>query len=83
MINSGEVIYYIEYLDHAKIYSDPEETFKKPFTLWCVGKIFKESDDYIAVVCSGTKARPPNTEPSYEIVLKSAIIKKEVVHIVE
>lgn len=82
MISVGEAIYFIEYLDHGKVFSDPKEIFKKPLKLWCVGKILSESDDFIAVICSGTIGRKPSTEPSYEIILKSAITKKEVIYTV-
>lgn len=83
MISPGEAIYYFEYLDHAKSFSDPKEIFKKPFKLWCTGKILTESEDFIAVVCSGTIGRKPNSSPSFEIIVKSAITKKEVIHIVD
>ena len=81
MINVGEAIYYIEYKDHAR--SNNLERLNNPFILWCVGKIAKESKEFIAVICSGTKSETPSSQPTYEIVLKSAIIKKEVIYIVE
>lgn len=83
MITPGEAIYYIEYFDHGKTYNQPTEIFKNPFKLWCTGKIAEESDDFLAVICSGTIDRKPNTEPTYEIILKSAIITKELIHIVK
>jgi len=83
MISPGEAIYYIEYLDHGKTSSNPKKIFANPLTLWCVGKVLTESEDFLAVVCSGTKERKPSTEPSYEIILKSAITKQEVIYIVK
>lgn len=82
MISTGEAIFYVEYLDHGLI-SDLKELKKNPLTLWAVGKIFQESEEFIAVICSGTKHRLPNSKPTYEIIVKSAIIKKELIHIVE
>ena len=82
MISTGEAIYYIEYLDHGLV-SDLNAIKKKPLTLWTTGKVFKEDEDFIAVVCSGTKHRLPNSKPTYEIIVKSAITKKELIHIVE
>ena len=82
MISTGEIIFFIEYLDHGLV-SDLENLKEKPLTLWVVGKIAQENDDFIAVVCSGTKHRLPNSKPNYEVIVKSAIIKKEVIHIVD
>jgi len=81
MISEGEAIYYIEYLDHLRS-SDLERIDKKPFQLWCCGKIAKDSNGFIAVICSGAKDEIPNTQPTYEIILKSAITKKELIHVV-
>lgn len=83
MINPGDNIYYFEYYDHGKTWNEPKEIFKKPFTLWCVGEIHEESKDFIAVLCSGTTEKEPNTQPSYEIIFKKAIIKQELIYTVE
>ena len=83
MINSGEAIYYFEYLDHGKTFGDPKGVLEDPLTLWCVGKIHEESPDFLAVVCSGTKKRLPSSQVSYEIIYKQAITKQELVHVVE
>ena len=71
MISSGDKIYYFEYMDHAKRYGNPSRILKNPSILWCCGKIAEESEDFIAVVCSGTKKVKPSSEPSFEIILKS------------
>lgn len=73
-------IYYFEYIDHGKIYQDPKTVFKNPLTLWCVGKIAEETKDLMAVVCSGVKDRNPSSQPSYEIIVKSAITKKKLIY---
>lgn len=82
MISSGEAIYFIEYLDHGLV-SDLNELEKKPLTLWTCGKVFKEEDNFLAIICSGTKNREPNVKSTYEIIVKSAITKKELIYIVE
>jgi len=82
MISTGEKIFYIEYLDHG-LTTDFEDLEENPLTLWVVGKIFKETEEFMAVICSGTKHRLPSSKPSYEIVVKAAITKKELIHVVE
>lgn len=82
MISEGTPIYYIEYLDHARS-ENIKRLESKPFILWCCGTIAKESEAYIAVICSGTKDHLPSSQPTYEIVLKSAIIKKELIFTVK
>ena len=82
MISTGEAIFYIEYLDNG-ITEDLETLDEDPLTLWVVGKIFKESEVFIAVVCSGSKYRLPNVKSTYEVIVKSSIIIKELIHIVE
>ncbi|HEC92901.1 MAG TPA: hypothetical protein ENI51_07935 [Candidatus Atribacteria bacterium] len=81
MLSTGEAIWYIEYLDHARI-SNWEKFKDEPITLWCVGKIAQENDDFIAVICSGVKDRQPTSQPTYEIILKKAIIFKQLIYIV-
>jgi len=84
MINSGEAIYYFEYLDHGKTFGDPKGVLKNPLILWCVGKIYEQDDNFLAVVCSGSKTRESlKSQVSYEIIYKKAIITQELVHIVE
>ena len=78
MISKGESIWYVEYKDHGRVYSLDD----LPLILWCVGKIAKETDDFLAVVCCGTKEQMPSSMPALEIILKSAIIKKELIYIV-
>ena len=80
MISVGEAIYYIEYKDHAR--TNDLDRLENGFILWCVGKIAKESDEFLAIICSGTKNDIPSSQPTYEIILKSAIIKKELIYVV-
>jgi len=81
MISEGEAIFYIEYLDHARV-SDLKRLDTKMITLWCVGKIVKESEEFLAVICSGVKNELPSSQPTYEVILKSAIRKKELIYTV-
>jgi len=83
MLSIGDRIYYFEYMDHAKTFGDPSKIMNDPCILWCSGKIFQESDDFLAILCSGTKNKLPSSEPSYEIIYKKAIIKQEEIYIVK
>ena len=81
-LEKGSKLYYIEYLDHA-CFDEPINVIrKKPFILWCCGYIInenKENDSYYAIISSGTRLRPQR-QKRWEYVLKSAIIKKEVIY---
>jgi len=82
MISAGEALYYIEYLDHGLISSNFKEFEKNPLILWACGKIAHENNDFVAVVCSGVKNREPSSKPQLEIIVKKAIITKELIHTV-
>lgn len=83
-LEKGSEIHYIEYLDHG-ISRDPiEKVEKKPLLLFCVGYIVNlhGKESYYAVVSSGTRLH--ERKPShYVYIVKSAIIKMEVIHRVE
>ena len=83
MISVGEAIFYFEYYDHGRTWDKPKEIFKNPLILWCCGKIFEDSGDFIAVITAGTKGRIPSSQPAYEIIYKPAIIKQELVKVVD
>ncbi|MBA7492429.1 hypothetical protein ES702_02979 [subsurface metagenome] len=82
MISEGEAIFYIEYLDHARS-PDLNRLESNPVVLWCTGKIAQESNEFLALLCSGVKNEMPTSHPTYEIILKSAITIKELIHIVK
>lgn len=81
-LERGSSLYYIEYLDHGATLEPIEEIRENPLTLWCCGYIVNENNEddiYYAVISVGSRFRPLRPK-RYEYVLKSAIIKKEVIH---
>lgn len=85
MLKAGEELIYLEYLDHGCSPEEIDEIKRKPLVLWCVGKIINPSDShnpYLVVVSSGTRFRHQDTT-NFEYILKSTIIKKEVIKIIE
>jgi hypothetical protein len=74
-------LHLVYYLDHAYTKEKPEAIKKKPFVLWCCGKILNENDSvpYLFIVCSGRLYR---SEPAfhYEVVVKNCIIDKIELH---
>ncbi len=80
---SKDNLYYIEYLDHMRTDKSLQDLRKNPPILWCCGKIFNEDGDFLAVLCSGIRDRAPSTEPTYEIIFKKAIIKKQLIYQVD
>ena len=83
MFSLGDKIYYFEYVDHAFRYGNPTKLLKDPLILVAVGKIVSDSEDFIAVLTSGTKNVNPSSSPGYEIIYKKAIIKKKLIYEVE
>ena len=84
ILNDGSKIYFIEYLDHGRTPDKMDESKKKPLTLWCCGYIVnedEEDEEYIALISMGSRFR--NSKPKmYNYILKRAITKKFVIHIV-
>jgi len=81
-LEKGSKLYYIEYLDHASAYDPIDVIRKKPFILWCCGYIInenEENDPFYAIISCGSRLRPQRPK-RWEYVLKSAIIKKEVIY---
>lgn len=81
-LKKGSKLYYLEYLDHGSIAESIDNIRKNPITLWCCGYIVNEDkpkDIYYALISCGSRFRPLRPK-RYEYILKSAIIKKEVIY---
>ncbi len=81
-LEEGSELVYIEYMDHGATPEPIEKICQNPLILWCCGFIVNETrkdDPYYALISVGSRFRP--LRPTmYEYVLKSAIIKKIVIH---
>lgn len=84
ILKEGSKIYFIEYLDHGRSPDNMEEIKKKPLILWCCGYIVNEDEDeeYYALISIGTRFREQKPK-MYNYVLKRAITKKIVIHVVK
>ena len=76
----GDQIFLIIYLDHAETSKTLDEIRQKPFVLWCIGKItnLEEDDPFYVVISSGHLYHERNNIRK-EIVVKGAIISKEII----
>ena len=84
-LKDGAKIYYIEYMDHGSTPEPVNVVQKNPLILWCCGFIVNENqknDPYYALISRGTRFRPQKPD-YYEYVMKSAILKKEIVHVIK
>jgi len=83
MFSLKDKIFYFEYVDHGYRYGDPNKLVRDPLILVAMGKIVSESEDFIAVLASGTKNKKPSSQPAFEIIHKKCIIKKKLIYEVE
>lgn len=84
-LKNGAKIYYLEYMDHGSTPEPVNVVQKKPLILWCVGFIVneeRENDPYFALISRGTRFRPQKPD-KYEYVMKTAIVKKMIVHVIK
>lgn len=78
----GSELVYIEYMDHGATSEPIEKIRQNPLILWCCGYIVnndRKKDPYYALISCGSRFRPLKPV-MYEYVLKTAIIKKIVIH---
>ena len=84
-LKEGSKLYYIEYMDHGAVPEPIENIRKNPLTLWSCGYIVNENqegDPYYALISVGSRFRPSRPR-MYEYILKTAIIKKIVIHTIK
>lgn len=84
LLEPKDKIWLIQYYDHAVARENIEDVRKKPFILWCIGKILNlddTEDNYYFLVNSGRlyRIQPPL---EYQVIFKKAIIKKEVIYVI-
>ena len=74
--------YYIEYLDHAYSTETLTEIKKRPFTLFAIGFILEETNDYYIIASSGGRYRQKKIS-GVEFRVKSTIKEMKIVHTIQ